>query len=140
MSDTKSGSMPDDVTVHTIKQMTFTGDAQSKKVALVLTNTSGVTEAYAIDPRAVSALLAPLLSLAATWSDDDNFTRENIGGAANALPAKQVLFAPGRVDTECAVRVLLGRDLDLTFLLPLESVMRTYQAFSQSFRFRPKAN
>lgn len=125
-------------TVHPIAHMTFAGDAATRKVALVLSDADGAANSYAINPAAVRALLPPLLSLAATWSGDPDLSPEGVAGPQNALAAKYIHFTKGRVDTECAVRVFLGKDIDLSFIIPLESVLASFQNFAKNVQFRPK--
>lgn len=138
MQDAVSDAMPEGAAMHVLKNITFMGDAQNRSVALALTDTNDATAAYAINAAAVRALLPPLLSLAATWAGEPELSPEAVAGPQNALPAKYVHFTRGRIDTEIAIRVFIGKDLDLTFILPLETVLKAFQNFSQHVQFRPK--
>jgi hypothetical protein len=124
--------MTDAITVRPIRHMEFTGDAGAKEVALVVTDAGGETRGYVINPATLRAFLEPLISLAATWSGDPDFSTEGLAGPRNALAARQILFTRGRDDSEAAVRVFLGRDIDLNFLLPLNAVMNAFQAFARN--------
>jgi hypothetical protein len=78
-----------------------------------------------------------MISLAATWSGDPELKPENLGGTQNALVAQKILFNRGRDDTEGAVRIFLGKNLDLTFLMPLKDLVPSFQAFAQKLTFTP---
>jgi len=124
--------MTDNIEVRPITHIEFTGNADTKAVALVMTDSSGETKGYVINPGTVRAFLAPMISLAATWSGDLELSVEGLGGTQNALAAKQVIFARGRDDTEAAIRVFLGKYLDFTFLLPLNALMNAFNAFARN--------
>jgi hypothetical protein len=123
--------MPD-VPVNAIRHIEFSGNSDTKQVALTITDASGETRAYAINPATLRAFLAPFLGLAATWTGDPDFSHETLAGTQNAIPAKQILFARGRDDSEAAIRVFLGKDLDISFLIPLEPLVRALQSFGQN--------
>lgn len=128
--------MPE-VDVHAIRHIEFTGDAQSKEIAFAITGADGETRAYAINPATLTAILTPLISLAATWAGDPELTLENLGGTQNALPASKILFNRGRDDSEGAIRIYIGKDLNLTFLMPLKDLVPSFQAFAQKLTFTP---
>ena len=123
--------MTDDVAVRPIKHMLFSGDTETKEVALFLTDGNDEARGYAITPATLRAFLAPMINLAAAWSGEPDFSMQGLAGEQNALVARQILFARGRHDGECAVRVFLGKDIDFTFLLPIGAVMGAFQAFVQ---------
>lgn len=121
-----------DIEVRPISAMDFSGSAEEKRVALALTDSSGETRAYVIDPQTLRALLPSMISLAATWSDEPDVSLDAIGGNQNALVAKKVLFARGRDDSEAGVRMFMGKNLDLTFLIPLAQLIPAFQLFAKN--------
>ena len=135
--------MPDneDTTVQPIKDIVFTGDAGNGEVALFLTGADDASRGYTITPATLRAILPSLISLAATWSGEPDFSTEGMGGTQNALMARRILFARGRDDSEAAVRVFLGKDLDFTYLMPLNLLMNAFNLFAQNVtRSGPKLN
>jgi hypothetical protein len=117
--------------VHAIRHIEFTGNAQAKEIALVITGADGETRAYAINPVTLRALLTPIISLAATWSGDPELKPQDLVGGQNALMAQKILFNRGRDSSEGAIRIFLGKDLDMTFLMPLDQLVPSFQAFAQ---------
>ena len=117
--------------VHAIRHIEFTGDTQKKEIALAITGADGETRVYAINPVTLRTMLAPMISLAASWSGDPELKLEDLTGTQNALVARKVLFNRGRDDAEGAIRIFLGKDVDLTFLMPLSELVPAFQVFAQ---------
>jgi hypothetical protein len=85
-------------------------------------DTSGEEKAYAVNPEGLNALLELVLGLATRWAEKPNLKVGNWSGPQNALPANHIELARGRSETECAVRLFVGR-VELTFLIPVDDVM-----------------
>jgi hypothetical protein len=97
-----------------------TSDPDAK--AMLLTDTKGKTSGYLINPEALNVILSPLLELASLWADKPSLAVDTLTGPEHALVGQHIAIAKGRHDTECAVRILVGK-MELTFLMPLDEVV-----------------
>lgn len=99
-------------------------------VALVLTDTSGKQNAYAINPDGLGVLLQQALGIASKWAEEPDLAIHTLtgpqhplpGSGMKLLPADRIAVRRGRRATECAVHVFVGR-VELTFLMPLDEVI-----------------
>jgi hypothetical protein len=95
-------------------------------VALLLTDTTGVTSGYLVGPEGLNKLLLPLLGLATQWAEKSDLKVESLTGPQSALPAHHISIERGRDATESALRIFVGK-VELTFMIPLETVLSAFE-------------
>ena len=126
-----------DMPVRRIAHIDFTGNSDEKQITLAITGDDGETRAYNLDPATLRAFIAPMISLMASWSGDPELRPQDLTGTQNALRAQKIMFNRGRDNSEGAVRLFLGKDIDLTFLMPLSELVPAFKAFEQKLTFTP---
>lgn len=94
----------------------------TNSVCLMLSDANGKESGFLINADGLNALLLPALGLASQWAESPELRVESWSGPKNALPAQHIELARGRTDTECALRVFVGK-VELTFLVPLDTVI-----------------
>lgn len=99
-------------------------------VYLLLSDTKGKESGFLINAEGLNALLMPALGLASNWADQMDLQIESWSGPKSALPAQHIELAKGRTNTECALRVFVGK-LELTFLVPLDTVIHAASVLVQ---------
>jgi hypothetical protein len=91
---------------------------------LILEDTKGKSTGYLLGPEGLNVILAPLLQYAATWAEKPDLAIETLTGTRHAMLAKRIELVQGRTPQECAVRIFLNERMEMTFLMPLEAVVK----------------
>ena len=91
---------------------------------LVLKDTKGKSTGYVLGPEGLNVLLAPLLQYAATWAEKPDLAIETLTGPKHAMLGKRIVLEQGRTPQECAVRIFLSEKMEMTFLMPIDEVVK----------------
>jgi hypothetical protein len=114
--------MTDSIEVSGLAGVKFLPGTDQNSVCLMLSDTKGKEAGFLINAEGLGALLLPALGLATRWADATDLQVETWSGPKNALPAQHIELDKGRTNTECALRVFVGK-IELTFLVPLDTMI-----------------
>lgn len=114
--------MTDSIEVNGLSDVKILPTDDQNSVCLMLSDTSGKESGFLINAEGLNALLVPALGLATQWADKPDLEIDSWSGVKRALPAHHIELAKGRTDTECALRVFVGK-IELTFLVPLDTII-----------------